>query len=132
MAEKTAKQEWHVLYAKSETLGRLSTKAASLLLGKHRLDSARNTVAPVAVVVINTDNLKVTGKKMDQKVYYRHSGYPGGLKQRTLKEQMEKDSRVVVHTAVSGMLPKNNLRARRLRNLLTYTGTDHPHKAQLS
>lgn len=122
--------EWHVLDASAMTLGRLATKAAGLLMGKHRPDFARHTVAPVQVVVINTDLLKVTGKKMDQKFYRHYSGYPGGLKERTLKEQMQRDSRLVVEEAVAGMLPKNNLRKEMLRHLKLYEGAKHPHMAQ--
>lgn len=122
--------EWHVLDASAMTLGRLATKVAGLLMGKHRPDFARHTVAPVQVVVINTDLLKVTGKKMDQKFYRHYSGYPGGLKERTLKEQMQRDSRLVVEEAVAGMLPKNNLRKEMLRHLKLYEGAKHPHMAQ--
>lgn len=122
--------EWHILDATSDTLGRIATQAAGLLLGKHRTDSAKNKVAPVHVVVINSDSLKVTGKKKDQKMYRRYSGYPGGLHERTLKEQMIRDSRFVIEEAISGMLPKNNLRAVRIRQLHVYPTADHPHMPQ--
>lgn len=122
--------EWHVLDATTDTLGRIATQAASLILGKHRTDSAKNKAAPVHVVVINSDSLKVTGKKKDQKMYRRYSGYPGGLHERTLKEQMIRDSRFVIEEAVSGMLPKNNLRAVRIRQLHVYPTADHPHMPQ--
>lgn len=126
------KMEWHVFDAKDKVLGRLATKVAGLILGKHRLDFANNRVAPVSVVIINTDQVALTGQKELQKVYYRHSGYPGGLKQRTVAEQRRKDSRRIVHDAVAGMLPKNSLRTERLGHLRLYAGSEHPHQAQLS
>ena len=122
--------EWHVLDATSDTLGRVATKAASLLLGKHRTDSAKNKSAPVHVIVINSDKVKVTGKKKDQKMYRRYSGYPGGLHERTMKEQLLRDSRFIIEEAISGMLLKNNLRAVRMRQLHVYKTDSHPHMAQ--
>ena len=122
--------EWHVLDASKIVLGRLATQASSLLLGKHRTDFAKNKVAPVNVIVINSDNVQVTGRKMEQKMYRRFSGYPGGLRERTLRDQLGRDSRKVIYEAVSGMLPKNNLRDDRLRHLKVYTGAEHPHLPQ--
>lgn len=122
--------EWHVLDAKQKVLGRLATEAASLLLGKHRSDWAPNKIAPVFVVVINTDSVQLTGDKANQKKYHRYSGYSGGLKTRTFKEQMQKDSRFIVREAVFGMLPKNLLRDDRLNHLKLYPGAEHPHMAQ--
>lgn len=130
MKKEPIQLEWHVLDATSDTLGRIATKAASLLLGKHRTDSANNKVAPVHVVVINSDHLKVTGKKKEQKMYRRYSGYPGGLHERTMKEQMNRDSRFIIEEAVSGMLPKNNLRRERMKQLHVYTTAEHPHMPQ--
>ena len=121
---------WHVIDAKSATLGRIATQAAYFLLGKHLTSSKKHIASPVRVIVINSDSLKVTGKKMKQKMYRRYSGYVGGLKERTLETQMGKDSRFVIREAISGMLPKNNLRAVRLRNLYVYEGAEHPHMAQ--
>jgi large subunit ribosomal protein L13 len=103
-----------------------------LLLGKQRVDAARHTVAPVHVVVINADSLVVTGKKMTQKMYRKYSGYPGGLRERTLEDQKGRDSTFVIRQAVSGMLPKNNLRDDRLHNLHIYAGAEHPHMAQIN
>ena len=123
--------EWHLLDAKERVLGRLATELAGLVMGKHRLDYAAHRVAPVTVVVLNTDDVVLTGRKEEQKVYYRHSGYPGGLKQRTIAEQRARDSRRIVYDAVSGMLPKNNLRSERLGRLKLYVGNEHPHEAQL-
>lgn len=124
--------EWHILDAKDDVLGRLATKAAHLLMGKHRTDYASNTVAPVYVVVLNTDSVRLTGKKAEQKEYYRYSGYSGGLKTRTFAEHMKRDSRFVVEQAVFGMLPKNNLRDDLMRRLKLYPTAEHPHMAQAS
>lgn len=123
--------EWHHFDAKEETLGRMSTKIAHLLMGKHRSDWAANKVAPVYIVVTNTDKLKVTGRKLDQKMYRHHTGYPGALKERNLAEQMRRDSRQVVWNSIYGMLPKNSLRTKRLTHLKLYPGADHPHEAQI-
>ena len=123
--------EWHLVDAKSDNLGRLATRIASLLLGKHRTDSEKHKASPVRVIVINSDELKTTGKKGKQKMYRRYTGYPGGLRERTLIEQMGLDSTFVIQEAVSGMLPKNRLRASRMRNLYVYKGADHPHMAQM-
>lgn len=127
----SANLEWHVIDAKSGTLGRIATKIASLLLAKHRTDSEKHVAAPVRVVVINSDNLKVTGKKKKQKMYRRYTGYPGGLRERTMQEQMNRDSTFIIQEAVVGMLPKNRLRASRMRNLYVYPTSDHPHMAQV-
>lgn len=124
--------EWHVLDASSKTLGRLATEIASLLLAKHKTDSEKHVAAPVRVIVTNSDILKVTGKKKKQKMYRRYTGYPGGLRERTLQEQMKKDSRFVIRQAVEGMLPKNRLRASRMRNLYVYPTAEHPHLPQVN
>src|SRR3989338_1761582 len=126
------KAEWHLFDAKSTTLGRMSTEIASLLLGKHLTGSAKHTVAPVRVVVINAESLVVTGKKKEQKMYRKYSGYPGGLRERTMNEQMERDCTFVIRQSVSGMLPKNNLRDDRLHNLYIYPGAEHPHMAKIN
>lgn len=123
--------EWHVVDATTKTLGRLSTEIAGLILGKHRTDSQKHVAAPVRVIVINSDTLKVTGKKKEQKMYRKYSGYPGGLRERTMKEQMGRDSRVIIEQSVFGMLPKNRLRASRMRNLYVYPTAEHPHMAQV-
>ena len=125
-------QEWHEFDAGSKVLGRLATEIANLLMGKHRADYAKHKLFPVFVVVTNTDKLKVTGDKMKQKKYYRYSGYPGGLRTRSLEDQMGRDSRKVVEAAVFGMLPKNNLRPQRMKHLKLYAGVDHEHAAQLT
>ncbi len=136
MDKKDAQQnmdgEWHQIDAKERVLGRLATQTASLLLGKHRIDSEANQAAPVYVVITNTDQVVLTGKKELQKIYYRHSGYPGGLKERTAAEQRRRDSRKMVRDAVSGMLPKNKLRDKRLAHLKLYAGEEHAHQAQIT
>jgi len=113
-----------------KVLGRVATDISKLLLAKHRVDAARNVVAPVYVVVTNSDAIELTGKKEEQKKYYWHTGYPGGIKERSVKDQRGRDSRKLIEWAVSGMLPKNSLRKKRLAHLRIYPGKDHPHKAQ--
>lgn len=132
MKTETAKPQWHVFDASKIPLGRMSTEIASLLLGKHLTGSARHTVAPVRVIVTNADNVMVTGKKKEQKMYRKYSGYPGGLRERTMNEQMDRDSTFIIRQSISGMLPKNNLRDDRLHNLYIYAGETHPHMAQIN
>lgn len=126
------KGEWHTFDADGKPLGRLATEVASLLLGKHRVDSSKNLVAPVYVVITNTDKVGLTGNKENGKMYYKYSGHPGGLRERTAKQQRAIDSTFMVRQAVAGMLPKNNLRDRRLSHLKLYAGTEHPHQPQTS
>lgn len=125
------KSEWHMLDAEGRILGRLATEAATLLLGKHRPDFAPHLVAPVYVVVVNASRVAVSGQKETQKLYRRHSGYPGNLRERTLRQQRAKDPRKIIQLAVSGMLPKNGLRHKRLAHLKVYAGAEHPHLPQL-
>ena len=123
---------WHVLDADSRPLGRLATEAASLLLGKHKPSYEPHLAMGDYVVVVNASRVAVTGEKSRQKVYYRHSGYPGGLRERTLEQQLARDPRSVVERAVRGMLP-HNARGRELfRHLKVYAGPEHPHQAQLA
>lgn len=129
--KKTQELEWHHLDAKGKVLGRLATQAATLLTGKHRADWSANVVAPVYVVVTNTDQVVVTGAKEDQKLYRRYTGHPGGLRERSLREQRKRDSRRIIEDAVSGMLPKNNSRKLVLRHLKLYPTDQHPHLPQL-
>jgi large subunit ribosomal protein L13 len=123
--------EWHHLDAKEMVLGHLATTAASLILGKHRPDFAPERVAPVRIVITNTDHVVLTGRKEEQKMYRQHSGYPGGLHERSAGEQRRRDSRRIVELAIRGMLPKNRLRDVRLQNIKLYTGAEHPHGAQV-
>ncbi len=132
MAKDRKKIEWYHFDASKKTLGRMSTEIAGLLMGKDRTDFSRNSVPLTKVIVTNTDKVKVTGNKEAEKMYYRYSGYPGGLKKRSLAEQKKRDSRKIVESAVYGMLPKNSLREKMIKNLKTFKGDDHPHKAQIN
>lgn len=120
-------RQWHLVDLSGQTLGRAATSIATLLIGKHKPTYTSHLDVGDFVVVINSDQLVVTGRKLDQKLYQHHSGYPGGFKERTLKEKLAKDSTKVVELAVRGMLPKNKLQALRLRRLKVYSGKDHPH-----
>jgi large subunit ribosomal protein L13 len=124
------KRQWYVVDASQATLGRVSTEIAQLLTGKKKPMFTQHIDCGDYVVVINADTLKVTGQKLDDKIYYRHSGFPGGLKERTLQEQMDIDSTKVIERAVRGMLPVNKLRDGRLKRLKVYAGSDHGHEAQ--
>jgi large subunit ribosomal protein L13 len=121
---------WYVLDASEVPLGRLSTTAASLLIGKGKPSVTAHVDNGDFVIIINTDKLVVTGNKLQGKKYYKHSGFPGGLRTRTLQEQMNLDSTKVIHDSVRGMLPVNKLRDGRLRRLKIYPGVDHQHHAQ--
>jgi len=124
------KREWHVLDASEIPLGRLSTVAATLLTGKGKPMFTKHIDCGDFVVIINADQLVVTGKKTEQKMYYSHSGFPGGLTELTLREKMDRDSTQVITKAIRGMLPVNKLRDGRLMRLKVYAGTDHNHEAQ--
>jgi len=110
----------YVLDAAGKTLGRLAVQAAVFLRGKNQIDFLHRLTSQNQVVIFNTDNIKVTGKKLKQKLYRRHSGYPGGLKQESLEELMEKDSRQALWRAIYGMLPKNRTRDKIMKNLKLY------------
>ncbi len=123
-------RQWHVIDASGEVLGRLATQVASLLMGKHKPIFTRHLDTGDFVVVINADKVRVTGNKLKQKIYYRHSGYPGGLKSISLEKMMQtKPTRVIEH-AVKGMLPHNRLGAKIMKKLRVYAGDTHPHLAQ--
>jgi large subunit ribosomal protein L13 len=124
--------EWHHLDADGRVLGRLATEVAALLLGKHRTDFVRHQIAPVFVIVTNTNTVALTGRKEDQKVYQHFTGYPGGLKTRSIIKQRQLDSRKIVYEAVYGMLPKNSLRDERMNHLKLYATANHPHEAQVA
>ncbi len=123
-------RKWYLLDASEAPLGRVATRVATLLTGKHKPMFTRHIDCGDYVVVINAANLVVTGDKLDAKRYYRHSGYPGGLKQTTLKQQLEKDPAAAVMHAVRGMLPANKLRPQQLKRLKVYAGEEHSHMAQ--
>jgi large subunit ribosomal protein L13 len=121
---------WLIVDADGEVLGRLATRIADALRGKGKPSYTPHVDTGDFVIVINADRVRVTGQKLEQKMYRHHSGYPGGLRARTLAEQMERDSTEVIRHAVRGMLPKNKLAAAQLRKLKVYRGADHPHAAQ--
>ncbi|HVP04402.1 MAG TPA: 50S ribosomal protein L13 [Dehalococcoidia bacterium] len=123
---------WQVLDADGQTLGRLATQVATLLQGKHKPTYSPHLDMGDFVVVVNASRIKVTGNKLDDKIYYRHTGYVGGLKQTPLKEMLDKHPDRVVEMAVKGMLPRNKLARHLLRHLKVYAGPDHPHEAQVT
>ena len=123
-------RDWYVVDAEGKTLGRLATQIADTLRGKGKPAYTPHVDTGDFVIVVNAEKIAVTGKKLDDKIYYRHSGYPGGIKQRTLREQLERRPTEVLRVAVKGMLPKNKLAARQLVKLKIYAGPDHPHAAQ--
>ena len=121
---------WYVVDAEAQTLGRLATQIAGVLRGKGKPAYTPHVDTGDFVVVVNAEKIRVTGNKLDQKVYYRHSGYPGGLRERTLREQLDRRPEEVLRRAVRGMLPKNKLASAQLRKLKIYSGPEHPHAAQ--
>lgn len=123
-------RKWYLIDAQDQTLGRLSTEIAQILLGKKKPMFTHHIDCGDYVVVINAESIKVTGKKLDDKKYYRHSGYPGGIKETTLKDRMESDASAVLISSVRGMLPVNKLRDGRLARLKVYNGQEHGHSAQ--
>jgi large subunit ribosomal protein L13 len=123
-------QAWFVVDADGEILERLATRIANTLRGKGKPLYTPNVDCGDYVVVVNCERVRVTGNKMDQKLYRHHSGYHGGLRERTLAEQLERNPQEVIRHAVKGMLPKNSLGAAQLRKLKIYTGGEHPHAAQ--
>jgi large subunit ribosomal protein L13 len=129
---KDIEREWWVIDAKDKTLGRIATQIAKLLMGKHKPIYAPHIDTGDYVVVINAAKVKVTGEKAEQKIYYRHSGYPGGLKSQRFEELFGKDPVRVIELAVKGMLPHNRLGRAMFKKLKVYTGSEHPHQAQIS
>jgi large subunit ribosomal protein L13 len=121
---------WWIVDAEGETLGRLASKIAPILRGKHKPSFAPNLDVGDFVVVINVEKLEVTGNKLDEKMYYRHSGYPGGLTEINLRDNMRRFPDRPLREAVKGMLPKNALGRKMLSKLKIYTGSEHPHAAQ--
>jgi large subunit ribosomal protein L13 len=123
-------RRWYVVDADGQTLGRLATRIADVLRGKDKPQYTPHVDTGDFVVVVNAEKIAVTGKKLDEKLYYRHSGYPGGLKSRTLREQLDRRPTEVIRKAVKGMLPKNKLANRQITKLKVYAGPEHPHAAQ--
>ncbi len=124
------KREWWVVDAEGQTLGRLASRVATILRGKHKPYYTPHVDCGDYVIVVNAEKIRVTGRKLDQKIYYRHSGYPGGLYQRTLREMLQKHPERVIELAVKRMLPKNRLGRKMFKKLKVYAGPNHPHQAQ--
>jgi large subunit ribosomal protein L13 len=124
-------RQWHTIDASDEVLGRLATRIATLLMGKHKPMFCRNLDVGDFVVVTNAGKVKVTGDKARQKMYYRHSGYPGGLKSTSLEKMMQTHPTRVIEHAVKGMLPRNKLSAGMMKRLKVYAGDSHPHQGQV-
>jgi large subunit ribosomal protein L13 len=123
-------REWYLVDADGQTLGRLATAIADTLRGKRKPQYTPHVDTGDFVVVVNAEKIAVTGNKLDQKLYRRHSGYPGGLRTRTLREQLERRPTEVIRGAVRGMLPRNRLARRQLTKLKVYAGPEHPHASQ--
>ena len=123
-------REWQLVDAEGQTLGRLATRIADTLRGKDKPQYTPHVDTGDYVVVVNAEKVAVTGKKLDDKLYHRHSGYPGGLRTRTLREQLDRRPEEVIRKAVKGMLPRNRLSRAQLRKLKIYAGPEHPHEAQ--
>ncbi len=123
-------RQWQLVDAEGQTLGRLATRIADTLRGKDKPQYTPHVDTGDFVVVVNAEKVAVTGNKLDAKMYHRHSGYPGGLRSRTLREQLERRPEEVIRKAVKGMLPRNRLSRAQLRKLKIYAGPEHPHTAQ--
>ncbi len=125
-------EKWHVIDAEGERLGRLATRVAGILQGKHRADYSRHLLGGDFVIVVNAAKVGVSGNKLAQKTYYRHTGYVGHLRSRTLQEMLDRFPTRVIEQAVKGMLPRNKLGRRMLRRLKVYGAETHPHEAQVN
>jgi large subunit ribosomal protein L13 len=123
-------REWYVVDAADQTLGRLATRVARILRGKHKPIYTPHLDCGDYVIVVNAEKVNVTGRKLDQKMYYRHSGYPGGFKSISLGDQLQKHPERVIQAAVRGMLPKTKLGRQMSKKLKVYAGPEHPHSAQ--
>jgi large subunit ribosomal protein L13 len=123
-------RQWQLVDAEGQTLGRLATRIADTLRGKDKPQYTPHVDTGDFVVVVNAEKVAVTGNKLDAKMYHRHSGYPGGLRSRTLREQLDRRPEEVIRKAVKGMLPRNRLGRAQLRKLKVYAGPEHPHTAQ--
>jgi large subunit ribosomal protein L13 len=124
------KREWFVVDAEGKTLGRLASEVARILRGKHKPIYSPSVDAGDYVIIVNAQKIQVTGRRLDQKKYYRHSGYMGGLSEITLRDQLERYPNRVIEAAVKGMLPKNRLGRQMIKKLKVYAAADHPHQAQ--
>lgn len=130
LRKEEAVRNWYVVDAKDKILGRLSTEIATRLRGKNKPDYTPHVDNGDFIVVINVDKIKTSGNKQNDKKYYRHSGYPGGIKEVSLRELQSKKPNEVLYRSVRGMLPKNRLSRAQLKKLKIYAGPEHPHKAQ--
>ncbi len=123
-------RNWYVVDATNQVLGRLASEIAQILRGKHKPTFAPHIDVGDFVVVVNADKVRITGRKIESKTYFRHSGYPGGKKFTSLAEMLERHPEDVIKIAVKGMLPKNRLASQQIKKLKIYTGPEHPHQAQ--
>ena len=130
VTEKTANRQWWIIDLEGQTLGRIATQIADLLRGKTKATYTPSADGGDFVVAINASKIKLTGKKLDDKIYYNHSGYPGGFRETSARQLQEKHPEDLLMKAVKGMLPKNFLSAKLLKKLKVYPGTEHPHAAQ--
>lgn len=126
----TIERNWYIVDASDQRLGRLATRIADTLRGKNKPEYTPHIDTGDFVVVVNAKKIAVTGRKLENKIYYRHSGYPGGLRERTLAEMLERKPSEVIRLAVRGMMPKNRLSRAQLKKLKVYAGPEHPHEAQ--
>ncbi len=128
--KETVERKWYVIDAANKPLGRVATKAAHILRGKHKVTFTPHIDCGDYVIIINADKVKLTGNKLDDKMYYNHSGFPGGLRERNAKEMIEKYPVEMVERAVKGMLPHNRLGRAAAKKLFVYAESDHKHQAQ--
>src|SRR5690349_18684541 len=129
-AEARAQRQWYIVDAQGKILGRMATEIALVLRGKNKPIYTPNTDAGDFVIVVNARGVRLTGKKLEQKIYYRHTNYPGGIRERTAAKMLAEKPEEVVRLAVKGMLPKNRLSRRLVTKLKVYAGPEHPHDAQ--
>ena len=129
-AQALTQRQWYVIDARGKILGRMATEIAKVLRGKHKPIYTPNLDAGDFVIVVNAREIKLTGAKLDQKVYYRHTEYPGGIRERTAAQMLEEKPEELVMLAVKGMLPKNRLSRKLVTKLKVYPGPEHPHDAQ--
>lgn len=130
LRKEDVKKEWWLLDAEDQVLGRLSSKVANILRGKYKPDFTPHIDCGDNVIIINADKVKLTGDKLTDKIYTRHTGYPGGQRFATPKDMLKKKPEFIIKKAIKGMLPKNKLGSQILDNLFIYQGTEHPHSAQ--
>jgi large subunit ribosomal protein L13 len=128
--EALAQRQWYIVNAQGKVLGRMATEIARVLRGKHKPIFTPNQDAGDFVIVVNASGIKLTGKKLEKKIYYRHTEYPGGIRERSAAKMLEEKPEELVHRAVKGMLPKNRLSRKLITKLKVYAGPEHPHDAQ--